>query len=179
MYRNVDDLEMYCLLQQGNEMAFTYLYNKYSHEVYLSAYVILRNEQEAKDMVQDVFTLLWTKKSKIKIESSIKGYLTLTARNLSLNKLNSLSHYKSRNAYYFQQNDVVEYPSLLEKSDDIEMISDLLRDVPKKQRRSIEKVYGEGKTHKEAAQDLGVSVNTIIKQVYAALKLMRTKIPVK
>lgn len=179
MYQNLDDLEIYSLLQKGNEKAFTYLYNKYSRQVYLSAYVILRNEQEANDIVQDVFTLLWTKRSKIIIQSSVKGYLSLSARNLSLNKLTSLSHRKTRDFRYSEQAELVEYPSFIEKSNSSDVFNNLLTDVPKMQRRSIEKVYGEGKTHKEAAEDLGVSVNTIIKQVYAALKLMRTKIHVK
>lgn len=173
MQQNLDDIKLFALLQAGDEMAFTQVYNKYNHNVYLSAYMVLRSEPEARDMVQEVFTLVWVKKSCLKIETSLKSYLNRTATNLSINKAKSQSIYKNHTLQYTLQHRQVEYPTPMEQSDAREKVDNLLKNVSEAQRKSVEKIYGEEMSYKEAAQHLGTSINTISKQVLGAIKLMR------
>lgn len=71
------------------ESTFNYFFNKYKNLVIFVSSSYLKNKEDALDVTQDTF-VQFIKNSKFVI-SSVKSYLTKTARNLSLNLLKSKS----------------------------------------------------------------------------------------
>src|SRR5438045_8987136 len=62
-------------LQNGDKEAFTQLYTLYSEQLYKNVIRLVKSEQMAEEIVQDVFTLIWEKRKVIDIHQSFRSYL--------------------------------------------------------------------------------------------------------
>lgn len=66
--------ELFIEIKHNNKIAFEKLYNQYNKLVYGIAFSILKNEQDAEDIVQNVFTKLYTiDKSKLPSNNEISS----------------------------------------------------------------------------------------------------------
>lgn len=73
------DQELVQLIRQGQEDAFTELFRRYWQPLYIKADTILRNPAVSKDIVQEVFLSVWTRRTDLAIQS-VKGYLEQAIR---------------------------------------------------------------------------------------------------
>ncbi len=64
-----NEQELLVRLKQGDESAFTALYNTYWKPLYYLAYKHLQSSQAAEEIVQEVFLALWEKKAILTIHS--------------------------------------------------------------------------------------------------------------
>ncbi|MBQ9360222.1 MAG: RNA polymerase sigma factor [Lachnospiraceae bacterium] len=62
-------------LLAGEKSSFDHIYEKYSPELYRTAYLILRNKTDAEDATQDAFVTLWQKAGSIKKPESLRYWL--------------------------------------------------------------------------------------------------------
>src|SRR5699024_6077286 len=69
-------------LKQGDESAFVFLYNSYWRKVYRFAEIYLSDEEEIKEIVQQVFIKLWESRASIDEHREIDGLLFILSRNL-------------------------------------------------------------------------------------------------
>src|SRR5580698_6805084 len=79
-----NDNELLVLLAQDNRNAFELLYRRYWLELYDAAYQRLKNNQQAEDIVQDIFVNLWIRRDLVKIEN-LRAYLHAAVRFRVLN----------------------------------------------------------------------------------------------
>ncbi|SFE45358.1 RNA polymerase sigma-70 factor, ECF subfamily [Chitinophaga sp. CF118] len=174
--QKLEDLELFRLIQAGDEGAFSQIHDKYFHTIYLSAYVVLREHAEAEDVAQEVLITFWNRRNKIHIESTLSAYLTKAAHNLSLNKYNHNQKNKKRNRRYSEEAGTIEPPSTSTTEEWQDALNDAIKELPEMSRRSIEMVYWEKRSHKEVAEITGLSVNTIKTQIYTSIKNIREKL---
>src|SRR3546814_6763281 len=87
VYRNYRDEELTPLLVEGDRVAYTELYNRYKKRVYVHAYRILQDREEAKDVVQELFTVLWTRRETLNYSNGFAGYVYSAARNKVLDRI--------------------------------------------------------------------------------------------
>jgi RNA polymerase sigma-70 factor (ECF subfamily) len=75
------ELVLFQSMRQGDEEAFRLLFLRYYR--LLSRYVvqITKNEEEAQELVGDVFVMLWEKRSSLEIGRSVRHYLYAMCRN--------------------------------------------------------------------------------------------------
>lgn len=73
------DSELIRLLKNDDKNAFSTIYNRYWEKLYLSAYSILKNNDAAEDIVQEVMLSLWIRRHKAEIES-LHSYLHQSVR---------------------------------------------------------------------------------------------------
>lgn len=72
--------------KKGDPKAFTYFFDLYWEELYTTAIRHLRDEDIAKDLVQEVFIHIWEKRHLINVEyNSLKFYLQKSLKNKILN----------------------------------------------------------------------------------------------
>src|SRR5881392_2180521 len=81
------DIQLLYRLKKGDLTAFDELYLKYYKLLCTSAYFFLKNEQEAKDLVQTLFLDIWDKQLYEHFHDDIKGYLFRAIKNRCLNHL--------------------------------------------------------------------------------------------
>ena len=82
-----EDEYLFSLLKQGNQDAFTQLYNKYSSMLYGLSYRYLQDRNLAEDVVQQVFLHLWEVHSTCHIKVHLRNYLYTMTKNYLLNMI--------------------------------------------------------------------------------------------
>lgn len=88
------DQDIVAKICEGDENVFKVLFFKYFHDLCSFATQIIRSQQQAKDVVQEVFFKLW------KISSSVKAYLFQAVRNQSLNAVDKIKRHTNLHQKY-------------------------------------------------------------------------------
>jgi len=169
------DSELISLLKSGDQSAFTVLYNRYWRLIYAHIYKMIRNEDDAKDILQDIFSNLWLKSDQVPLHDSLLPYLYVTARN---KVLNSIRHQKYKDDYFNllakYANEVSEDTMLyLDERDLMAAIEREIAALPPRMRQVFEMSRKEHLSYKEIGQRLGTSDETVKKQISKSLKVIR------
>lgn len=162
-------------LKAGSELAFSEIYRQYYTSLRLEAYYKLRNDLEAEDVVQDVFTSIWVRREKLP-NIAFKNYLFQAVRNRCIDKIrknNSHQHYTE------QIKDLPE-PSThhvsIEHKELSRQLKTVIAGIPAVQRRTFEMSYLEDKSNREISEELGTSLQTVKNNLSTALKTLRNKL---
>ncbi|MDR2285308.1 MAG: RNA polymerase sigma-70 factor [Sphingobacterium sp.] len=175
-YSEYSDELLFSLVQNGDNAAFDILYERFFPLLYIHALRKLQDTQEAKDLVQDTFTILYQKRAEVGQLQNFSGYLYISLKNNILNFLekknvrsNYLENMDAQQAYSPVENYVFEK----ELQTQIEEGIDLL---PEKMRLVFELSRYEHLSHKEIGEQLNISDKTVKRQIVNALKIIRSKI---
>ncbi len=74
-----NDIALLKSLKEGDETAFTAIYNQYWERLYFMAHKRLQSAQDAEEIVQQVFLTLWHKRASLSIQS-LPFYLSAMVR---------------------------------------------------------------------------------------------------
>jgi len=178
VYHKLGDQELYSLLKSDDHAAFTALYNRYKGMLYLHAYRMLQDEEEAKDVIQEVFSLIWSKRAVLDITTEFESYLFVTVKNRILN---FIAHQKVIEKYSKYLNDFVDYgvqgyDEQLMHKDLLAMIQAEVQQLPEKMKVIFELSRYEGLSYKQIAEKLNISDKTVKKQLNNASKILKPKI---
>lgn len=151
------------------------LFNRYHASLCRVAYRMVKDEDEARDIVQEVFIRLWKNRKDLQIEISLEAYLKRATVNTSLNFLQSPR--KQRR----QQLDTVDPASVLSPSTDAKLSFDELSrkasaaidNLPVRTRIVFTLIRSEEMTYKEVADSLDISLKAVEKEMLKALRLLR------
>lgn len=177
-YSSFSDAELLDLLKTEDSIAYTVIYNKYFHKLYIHALQKLNNKQEAQDIVHELFAQLWNKRKELNIQSNLIGYLYTGVRNRILDLI---SHQKVEQKYinslqgFLDGNYNITDHRIREKQL-TELIDRGIADLPEKMREIFELSRRKSLSHKQIASHLNLSEQTVKKQVNNALRILRTKI---
>ena len=75
-YKSLPDNELIQLLKESDHSAYNEIYHRYFQLIFTHAYKKLRDEEQAKDIVQDVFATLWFKREENLPTSNLADRLT-------------------------------------------------------------------------------------------------------
>jgi RNA polymerase sigma-70 factor (family 1) len=177
LYNTLSDLELVDLLRSGDKAAYTEIYERYFYILYLHAFKKLRKEEDAKDVIQELFATLWYKRSELN-QTNLAGYLFAAVRN---RVLDIYSHVQVTNKYVssFQDylataSDSTEY--LVREKQLAALIEKEIQSLPSKMREIFLLSRKSHLSHKEIAEQLQLSEQTVAKQVSNALKTLRVKL---
>ena len=178
MYSEFTDSELVRLVKDSNHEAFAEIYNRYAVLMFYKVNQMLRDEEPSKDLVQDLFVALWDKPELVQEDNNLAGYLYVGARNRVLkfiqrNKLKndhiaSLAKYASEiSLETIQDIDERELKIIVQREID---------NLPPKMKLIFEMSRKDNLSHAEIAGKLGLSDQTVKKQVNNALKILRSKL---
>lgn len=74
------DKQLLLRLAKDDAEAFSELYEKYWNELFMLAVRMLRGEEEAADVLQDVFFSLWQRRAELSVHGSVAAYLHTSVR---------------------------------------------------------------------------------------------------
>lgn len=172
------DAELMELLKQSNHKAYTTIYNRYKGVLYVHAYKRLGDREEAQDVIQELFTVLWNNRSEIQINTGLSGYLYSAVRNRIIK---IISHKQVESSYigfvkeYFQGSNSITDHLIREKMLSA-IIENEIEQLPKKMREIFLMSRKEHLSHKQIADILELSETTVKKQVNNALKILRSRL---
>jgi RNA polymerase sigma-70 factor (family 1) len=175
MYVKSDDLLLE-QLREGKMNAFDGIFHKYFKFLVASAYLYIKDEQEAKDIVQDLLFEFWNKKLYLKLEGDIKGYLYRSVQNKCINYYRKKQIEKQRSISFVQElhGQTDEDFSQIEK--ELEELEFALEDLPPQRKEALKQVYIEEKKYQEAADAMGISLNTLKTHLKIGIKNLREKL---
>ena len=178
LYHSISDLEFTGLIRLGDHKAFSELYDRYKVVLYIHAKRILNDEEESKDVIQELFINIWLKKSELIINTTVKSYLYFAIRN---NVFNKLTRRKLEISYLNSLEETIANgeTSLEENLREKELIDVIDREImllPLKMRNVFKLSRTHNLSHKEIAEKLNISDKTVKKQIGNAIKILRLKI---
>lgn len=159
-------------LKEGDIEAFDELFGKYTNRLYDFALKFLKREEEAKDLVQEVFLYIWEQRSKLNPEDSFSGYLfTITYNKIRkhFNKKVKDNAFKDALIYEFLKqennlNQVIDYKFLLEK------VEAIIETLPEQRKKIFIKRKYESLSIRQISEELGISESTVENQITSANK---------
>ena len=165
-----------------NRTNFDQAFLKYHHSLLLYTLKFIEDEQEALDLVQDIFVTLWEKGNLNQKEEQVKAYLFTSVKN---NCLNYLKHQKvvrkfeqhlsvqlreSELAYYQSgEKSLIEQEDLTRIEEAIASLGDIYKEVIFLSRM-------EGLKNNEIAERLNIPVRTVETRLFRALSTLKEKI---
>ncbi|MGJ5642610.1 sigma-70 family RNA polymerase sigma factor [Formosa sp. S-31] len=140
----------------------------------LTAFQITKDQDIAKDVVQEFFTQLWQNRDRTVISTTFQGYAYKAVRNLSLQHQNKIK--KNISLEDHKHTDRVEHVDFDEKDNTKRRqltLNQLLQQLPEARRNIFLAYTVEGLSYAQIAEAKGVSINTVktqMKRAYAFLK---------
>lgn len=170
--RKMDELNT--RFADGDESAFEEVVSRYSRKVYGLCYRILRDQEEAQDMAQEVFVRVYEKRASFKGRSGLYTWIYRIATNMCL------THLKRRSirtvpldavegVLEARQNDRGPDYSRLER-----IVSEAMAELPPRQRAVFAMRFFEKMSLKEVAQATGTSVGAVKANYHHAVRRLRS-----
>jgi len=169
-------------LTNNDYEAFSQIYQRYIASMYSYAKKIGMDVEEVEDAIQDVFSSLWIRRSKVQIVE-LKAWLYTSLRKQMLHRLRKKKYQNTFETYisffvdeYQSTNSIIGHITYKELLEEINKQLDMLS--PQKRNVFILSRFHH-KSHKEIAQDLNISELTVKKQINTVLKVFRKKFSYK
>ncbi|MDB5281720.1 MAG: polymerase, sigma-24 subunit, subfamily [Bacteroidota bacterium] len=177
-FAQATDAELIKLIRDGTKGAFEEIYDRHWAAMYVHAYKMLKDEDEAKDVIQELFANLWVNREELELRNSLKAYLYTALRNRILNIFDSRkvrSTYIDSLSLYFEEHHLVTEERFREKELE-NIIEGEIANLPDKMRIVFELSRKQHLSHKEIALELQISDKTVKKQINNAIRILKLKI---
>jgi len=168
------DIEILQKLKNGDHSGYKELFDLYYIPLSMYSLKFCDSFAMAEDITQEIFMKFWDDKIYLKLEGSIGPYLFKAVKNNSLQAIQKKAKYRFEDIEN-QINSLIE-----EEKVDLSYLEDekkkLYREIanlPEKSREVFKAIVLDNLKYKEAAEQLGVSVNTVKTHYSRALKQLR------
>jgi len=169
------DSEHIQLLIAGDESVFTLAYEIYSAKVYRLAFKFLKDKQQSEEIVQETFIKLWLGREQLDASGNVWLYLFVIAKRLSLNALR-----QNACAVHFA-NDVLPVAKEMHNETEEEVLAHdleqyaekIIKKLPRQQQLIFKLSRVDGLSHKQIAEQLHISQNTVKNHMVDALKTLK------
>lgn len=152
-YKTYTDQQLLDLLKKGDQAAFTEVYGRYNALLLVHADNKLQDEDEARDVLQDVFVRLWEKRDQLNVTSNLSGYLYNSVRNQIFNMIKHqkvISTY-TESFYAEESSNKIYADHLIREKQFAAMIAAEIASLPPRMREVFELRRMENLSNKEVA----------------------------
>ncbi|MEN6454199.1 MAG: RNA polymerase sigma-70 factor [Prolixibacteraceae bacterium] len=162
------------------EKTFEYLFHTYYSPLCSYACAMIKNQEDAKDLVNDCFLEFWRKRHDIEIKISVKSYLYVTVRNSAVNYIRKRQldqKYSETMTYpfYLQEEINMETERLLQMENLEIRLKQAIDSLPQQCRYIFYMNRFEQQGYKDIALKMNLSTGTVKTQIARALKKLRSE----
>lgn len=163
-------------LKGGDVSVLGEVFEKYHKTLFSFAYHILRDKEDARDAVHEVFAKLCNKPEVWERIVDFKGYLMASVRNhcIYILRCKSSAYLKATEyqAYHTTNNsNASDSPGIFEQlalNNEENLIENILSNLPKKRRAVIRLFYLEDLSYQQISEKLGITKHTVKTQLRLA-----------
>ncbi|MCW3073486.1 MAG: polymerase sigma-70 factor [Flaviaesturariibacter sp.] len=166
-------------MQKGEQGALDFFFHAHYKPLAYFAYTILGDTLEAEDVATEAFIKLWNHREALEKPGSIKAFLYTTVKNACINALRKRKVVAKHAMGFPQELNLLEQTTL-HRMIEAELLRNLLdsrKVLPPKARVIFELIYIEGKSIKEIARDLKISISTVKSQRARAIQILKKQFP--
>lgn len=149
--------------EEDSTEKFEQVYQDNLDRVYRYILSIVHQETVAEDLTSEVFLTLWKKKYTLLKYENIPGLLFKISKDLSLNYLKSLVNNRKKKEEFFHQY-FTQHPTndeVILREIQLSALEKAIDQLPNKCREVVKMKFLLGKSLKEIASELHISVNTV------------------
>lgn len=172
----IGEKELIERLRNRDQSAFDYLYDHYSGALNSIVLRIVRNEDVAEEVLQDIFLKIW---DRMATYDSSKGRLFTWMLNIARNQ--AIDKTRSKEMSQGRKTDDIDYlVNKIDRQESAELqieaigLKEVLTKLPEEQRFVIDQLYLKGYTQSEVAEEFGIPLGTVKTRTRMALKELRS-----
>lgn len=169
MQKHYDEAKVLQLLAQGDEEAFRILYNDHAPTIYSVARQYLQSTDMAKDLVQEIFSTVWLKRTEFSQVKSFSAYLYTMSRNLALKYIKKMSIDMLTSKEFIDRLDLND--ASIEKYE--HLFREAVAQLPPQRKHIFELAKVEGLSYMAIADRLKISPLTVKTHMEKALRFIR------
>ncbi|WP_420601076.1 RNA polymerase sigma-70 factor [Flagellimonas sp.] len=174
---NIEKSTLFQLIKQGDKEAYRLLYDLYYPKLLQIAKGYITKNEDAEELVQDVFLKLWKKRYTINISSNMDGYLYSMMRNACLDFLRSKKNTLNIGDNMAQLEAALNLKALSNDTASALLVKELEQQImkaiellPDKCKAVFLKSKIEGLKNKEISEELQISNKTVEGHITKAIK---------
>jgi RNA polymerase sigma-70 factor (ECF subfamily) len=175
MELSIKDETLFAQMKLQDAKAFELLFKRHYKPLCRRVNAMLNDEEATEDVVQALFIKIWESRETIQTPDSVAAYLFTAARNRALNYIKSQSRKSSNEVPLTNLHD--ESDNRMEEQMDAKELQKALYAaidaLPEKRREVFVLSRFEGKSYKEIAEIMQISVKTVEAQMGKALSTLR------
>jgi RNA polymerase sigma-70 factor (ECF subfamily) len=175
-----EGVKLVARLAMGDMDAAADLYDRHAAQIYALARRIVRDDGDAQDVVQEVFSQAWRTAGRYESgRGSVAGWLLMITRARAIDKI------RARQSRPAAVTDVLpdsipatgrSAADVLVAAEDAGRVREALGALPDAQRTALELAYYEGLTHSQIADRLSEPLGTVKTRIRTALGTLRAKL---
>lgn len=169
------DETLFANMRMHDAKAFELLFKRHYKPLCRRVNSMLNDEEATEDVVQQLFIKIWESRETLETPDSVAAYLFTAARNRALNYIKSQSRKSSNEVPLTNLHD--EADNRMEEQMDAKELQKALYAaidaLPEKRREVFVLSRFEGKSYKEIAEIMQISVKTVEAQMGKALSTLR------
>lgn len=150
-------------LREGDQQAFESIYRHYIDPIFRRLLYLIKSEELAEELAQDIFMKIWDKRAYIDPEKSFRSYLYSIAQNLVTDFYRRLA--LDRKLQQHLIGTATEYYNPIElhyhAEGDRQLLTNAIKCLPEQRRKIYSLVKLDGKSYEEVSELLGISCSTI------------------
>jgi RNA polymerase sigma-70 factor (ECF subfamily) len=173
---NYSEYEILRRIAEGDEQAFTALYNRYWNKVYTYLRRMTKSHEIAEELLYDIFTKLWTGRELITEIQHMDAFLSKVAYNKAISFFRYTASQRKMQQLVAEQMapaQVDDAANRLLDSEARELLQEAIWHLSPQRRLVFTLSRDQGLTHEQIARQLNLSTQTVKKTMSNALSAIR------
>ena len=162
-------------MADGNIAAYRFLFDHHFTDLCNFLLIYLHSKELSEEIALEIFTYIWEKRETLQIRATFKSFLFASAKN------KAISHYRKEHKTIFtslesgesMMTDISSAQYFMENNELRAIIDSAISKLPEKSRQVYQLAWEENLSHKEIAEQLGITPKTVENHVGIALRKLR------
>lgn len=167
--------EQYLLkaITEGDVSAFSQLFYAHHQQLGLYAFTVIRCQETAEEIVQDVFLKVWQHREKLAAVANIKAYLFTITKNETLNAIRKVANERKRRQAF--ENDLLDADSnltvdLAEEENEVHQVFEHAVSSLPPQQQKVFLLRQQGLKHAQISVEMSISLHSAKKYQQLAMQ---------
>ena len=164
---------------QGSSSAFRIIFENYNKILFTCAMQLVKDKEQAEDIVSEAFTKLWQRHEVFQTEDHIKAFLFVATRNASLNYLRHIQRKtasQSELSYLQKDKDDQDIITDMIEGELLRKIYPMIETLPTKCKTIFKLIYFEDASTDEVAEKLHITTRNVLNQKRRAIQLLKKRL---
>lgn len=172
-YDKISDEKLLLLVAQGDKEAFARLYQNTDKSIYSFILSVMRNSQDAEEIMQETYLKIWTSAGSYKSQGKPLAWMFTIARNLCYMKFRDQKREADIGLSDLSEMELGEFCPQIEDAADKMVLQTALHILSEEERQIVLLHTAAGMKHREIAADLEMPLATVLSKFNRSMKKLQ------